>query len=144
MNKHMKSLMDGVPFDLNELHRAVMLQERAARAGFDWASPEPVVDKLREETAELLEAMAAGETDPIEDELGDLLFVVTNLARQLEVNPETALRRANSKFEHRFRCMEQAAGGHERLQVMNLDELEALWQQVKARARAAASDRRSA
>jgi len=139
MNKQVKSLMDGVPLDQNELNRAVLLQRRAACVGFDWASPEPVLDKLREETAELIQAMAASEPDPIEDELGDLLFVLANLARQLDVNPESALRRANGKFEQRFRAMEQAAGGHERLEGMNLDEMEALWQQVKAKARAAAS-----
>lgn len=130
-----KSLMDGIPRGMAELQRAVKLQKRAARAGFDWAAPGPVLDKLSEETAELIEAMASGEPDRVEDELGDLLFVVTNLARQLNVNPASALRRANAKFEQRFRALEQAAGGREQLDHMDLVEMEALWQQVKAAAR---------
>ncbi|MGH8034545.1 MAG: MazG nucleotide pyrophosphohydrolase domain-containing protein [Lysobacterales bacterium] len=132
--------MDAISHDMTELVRAVKLQERAACAGFDWPGPEPVLDKLREETGELIEAMATGKPERIEDELGDLLFVLTNLARQLGVNPETALRRANAKFERRFRAMEQAAGGLEQLRGMNLDQMEDLWQQVKAMARAAAND----
>lgn len=135
MNQHVTSLMDGVPLELAELGRAVTLQQRAAEVGFDWGSPAPVLDKLREETAELIEAMEAGDPESIEDELGDLLFVITNLARQLRVSPEIALQRANSKFERRFRSMEQAAGGYEQLKKMSLDEMETLWQQVKATAR---------
>ncbi|MDK0575340.1 MazG nucleotide pyrophosphohydrolase domain-containing protein, partial [Clostridium perfringens] len=86
-----------------ELQRSMKLQRRAAHAGFDWAAPEPVLEKLREETDELIEAMASGDRSDIEDELGDLLFVMTNLARQLQVDPAAALRGANAKFEQRFR-----------------------------------------
>jgi len=126
------SLMDGIAHDLAELQRAVKLQQQAARAGFDWAAPAPVLDKLQEETDELLAAMASGEAAQVEDELGDLLFVVVNLARQLKVDPAAALCRANAKFERRFRALERLAGNRERLGMMALDEMEALWQQVKA------------
>jgi ATP diphosphatase len=109
----------------------VKLQKRARKAGFDWASPEPVMDKFDEELREMREAMASGERDAMEDELGDLLFVATNLARQLDIDPGTALRRSNAKFERRFRAMEDAAGGHECLESMQLDEMEDLWQEIK-------------
>jgi ATP diphosphatase len=125
------SLMDGVPAGMAELQRAVKLQKRARKVGFDWASAEPVMDKFDEELAEMRSAMAAGDRNAIEDELGDLLFVATNLARQLDIDPGTALRRSNAKFERRFRAMEDAVGGHDNLDSMELDEMEALWQKVK-------------
>jgi len=133
--KHMTeaSLMDGIPRGLAELQRSVSLQKRAARVGFDWASPGPVLNKLQEETAELLEAMASGDRDHMEDELGDLLFVVSNLARQLRLDPAKALCRANTKFERRFRALEQAAGSRENLAAMSLEQMEELWQKIKAR-----------
>ncbi len=131
MEKCEISLMDGIAPDMAELQRSIELQQRAAHVGFDWASPEPVLEKLQEETGELLGAMAAGDPDGIEDELGDLLFVITNLARQLQVNPAKALRRANAKFEKRFRALEQTAGSRQRLDAMSLEEMEDLWQQVK-------------
>jgi len=118
-----------------ELQRAVKLQKRAARVGFDWESPEPVLEKFTEEALEMLEAMRSGDREAMEDELGDLLFVVTNLARQLKIDPARALRRANTKFELRFRAVEEAAGTREALQAMTLDEMEGLWQQVKVRRR---------
>jgi ATP diphosphatase len=125
------SLLDDVPRGMAELQRAVKLQERAARIGFDWASPEPVLDKFAEEVEELRAAMQSGQAEDTEDELGDLLFVVTNLARQLDIDPARALRRANAKFELRFRALEQAAGSREALQAMSLEQMEDLWQQVK-------------
>jgi len=125
------SLMDDIPRGMAELQRSVKLQKRAARCGFDWAAPEPVLAKLAEETDELLEAMASGDQEMIEDELGDLLFVMTNLARQLRIDPAKALRRANAKFERRFRALEQAAGSRETLDAMNLDQMETLWQRIK-------------
>ncbi|MDT8322215.1 MAG: nucleoside triphosphate pyrophosphohydrolase, partial [Xanthomonadales bacterium] len=108
--KGAQSLLDDVPKGMAELQRAVKLQKRAARVGFDWGSPEPVLDKFVEEIDELREAMRSGQAEDIEDELGDLLFVVTNLARQLKIDPARALRRANAKFELRFRAVEEAAG----------------------------------
>jgi ATP diphosphatase len=130
-----RSLLDGVPRGLAELQRAVKLQKRAARAGFDWGSPEPVLEKFTEEALEMLEAIQSGSFEEMEDELGDLLFVVTNLARQLKIDPARALRRANAKFELRFRAVEDAAGSREALDEMGLEEMEALWQQVKRRHR---------
>jgi ATP diphosphatase len=134
------SLMDGIPAGMAELQRAVKLQKRARKAGFDWASPEPVMDKFDEELLEMRAAMASGERSAMEDELGDLLFVATNLARQLDIDPGTALRRSNAKFERRFRAMEESAGGHDQLESMQLDEMEDLWQEVK---KAAGHDNRN-
>jgi ATP diphosphatase len=125
------SLMDGIPAGMAELQRAVKLQKRARKVGFDWPSAEPVMDKFDEELAEMRSAMAAGDRNAMEDELGDLLFVATNLARQLDIDPGTALRRSNAKFERRFRAMEDAVGGHDKLDSMVLDEMETLWQKVK-------------
>jgi MazG family protein len=125
------SLLDDVPRGMAELQRAVKLQKRAARVGFDWGSPGPVLDKLDEETREMHEAMEGGNPEEMEDELGDLLFVMTNLARQLDIDPAHALRRANAKFELRFRAIEQAAGSREALEAMSLDQMEALWQEAK-------------
>ena len=125
------SLMDGVPRGMAELRRAVKVQKRAAEVGFDWGAPGPVLDKFEEEIVEMREALAGGDADEIEDELGDLLFVATNLARQLKLDPGRALRRATAKFERRFRALEQAAGSREALEAMSLDDMEALWQRVK-------------
>ncbi len=131
----MQSLLDDVPRGMAELQRAVKLQKRAARVGFDWGSPEPVLDKFAEEVLEMREAMLGGNSEAMEDELGDLLFVMTNLARQLKIDPAQALRRANAKFELRFRAVEEAAGSRAALEAMDLDEMEALWQHVKLQQR---------
>ena len=125
------SLMDGIPAGMAELQRSIKLQKRAGKVGFDWPSAQPVLDKFEEELLELREAVASGEQEKMEDELGDLLFVATNLARKLAIDPGTALRRSNAKFERRFRAMEGAVGGHDGLQAMDLDEMEILWQEVK-------------
>lgn len=127
------SLLDGVPRGMAELPRAVKLQKRAARVGFDWESPEPVLEKLDEEVTEMREAMRAGNLEEVEDELGDLLFVLANLARKLEIDPARALRRANAKFELRFRAVERAAGSRAALEAMSLEAMEALWQRAKGR-----------
>lgn len=125
------SLMDGIPAGMAELQRSVKLQKRAGKVGFDWASTGPVMEKFDEELLEMREAIASGERDAMEDELGDLLFVATNLARQLDLDPGSALRRSNAKFERRFRAMENAVGGQDGLQAMGLEAMEALWQKVK-------------
>ncbi|MGA9572497.1 MAG: nucleoside triphosphate pyrophosphohydrolase [Lysobacterales bacterium] len=127
------SLMDGIPAGMAELQRSVKLQKRARKVGFDWPSAQPVLDKIEEELAEVRAAMDGGDHDAMEDELGDLLFAAVNLARQLEIDPGTALRRSNAKFEHRFRAMEALAGGDRALDAMNLQDQENLWQTVKGR-----------
>lgn len=127
-----QSALDGVAKALPALLRAEKLQKRAARTGFDWTEPEDIFAKLDEEIGEVKDAMAAQDHDAIEDELGDLLFVCANLARRMDVDPEMALKRANKKFETRFRAMEQLA--RDRGQVfadLSLGEQEALWQDVK-------------
>ncbi len=101
------SILDDVPLALPALARAQKLQKRAASVGFDWPDVAPVVDKLHEELDELQQARAQGDNDAIEDELGDVLFSCVNLARHLHVNSENALRRANDKFNRRFRCLER-------------------------------------
>ena len=130
--KEAHSALDGVARSLPALLRAEKLQKRAARTGFDWTEPEPIFDKLEEETDELKEAMASGNPDAIMDEMGDLLFVAANLARRLNVDPEVALRQANAKFERRFRAMEAlAAKRGQNFENLDLDAQEALWQAVK-------------
>lgn len=131
-----QSLLDDVPRGMAELQRAVKLQKRAAHVGFDWGSPEPVLEKFAEEVLEMREAMLGGNVEEMEDELGDLLFVITNLARQLKIDPAKALRRANAKFELRFRALEEAAGSRAALDAMDLDAMEELWQRVKRQMRA--------
>lgn len=125
------SLMDGVPVGMAELQRAAKLQSRAARVGFDWHSADAVLGKIDEEVDEVREAMKSGDRDSMEDELGDLLFTVINLARKLDIDPGSALRRSSTKFEKRFRIMEESAGGHESLDTMSLGNMEALWQKSK-------------
>ena len=127
------SLLDDVPLALPELMRAAKLQKRAARVGFDWPNLDGVIDKIAEEAQEVAEAAATHDPDSIEDEIGDLLFAVTNLARRLDVDPELALRRTNSKFTTRFQHIEKSATQASRdLNEMSLDEMEALWQEAKS------------
>jgi len=126
------SLLDDVPSALPALSRAAKLQKRAATVGFDWPDALPVLDKVREELDEVLQAMADGDADALEDEIGDLLFATVNLARHLKHDPENALRRANRKFERRFRFIEQALRDSGRpIEDCNLDELDALWGEAK-------------
>lgn len=125
------SLMDGIPVGMAELQRSVKLQKRAAKVGFDWDSVEPVMDKFDEELAEMRAALDSGDRKAVEDELGDLLFVATNLARKLDIDPGVALRAGNAKFERRFRALEDTAGDQDKLQAMSIDQMEALWQAVK-------------
>lgn len=127
------SLLDDVPAGLPGLSRAVKLQRRAARVGFDWTQTIDVLEKVSEETKELAEAAEAGEADHVEDEFGDLLFVMANLSRHLKVDPEAALRRANQKFIRRFRHVEDRLG--DGLADASLDEMEALWVEAKEKER---------
>ncbi|AYC32151.1 nucleoside triphosphate pyrophosphohydrolase [Pseudomonas cavernae] len=132
MEPEQLSLLDDVPTALPALSRAVKLQKRAAQVGFDWPEALPVLDKVREELDEVLEAMSENDPQAIAEEVGDLLFVVTNLARHLKVDPEAALRAANGKFERRFRFIEQAlrtAG--QPIEDCTLEQLDALWGEAK-------------
>ena len=131
------SALAGISAGLPEWLKAAKLQARAARSGFDWPSPAPVMDKLAEELEEVRAEFARGPVvdnqQALEEEIGDLLFVAANLARHAGVDPGTALRRANLKFERRFRAMEALAS--QRGQVfaeLDLAAQEALWQQVKS------------
>lgn len=129
-----KGVLDGVALGLPALLRAVKLQNRAARVGFDWPSTDEVMDKLIEETQELREA-----TDPdhAEEEFGDLLFVMANLARHMKIDPEQALRRANAKFTRRFKSIETALEAQgKRPEDSNLAEMDALWDEAKAEEKA--------
>ena len=128
-----ESALAGVTSGLPALIRAEKLQKRAARVGFDWPEVVSVFDKLREETAELqVEIDTDGGEARLTDELGDLLFVCVNLGRKLNIDAETALRAANSKFETRFRHMEGALKGTGReLKGMELDAMEGAWQATK-------------
>jgi len=129
------SALDGIPNSLPGLLKAFRMTEKAAALGFDWERPEDVLEKLHEEVGEL-EAEVRSE-DPaalnrIRGELGDVLFVMANLARHLGVEPETALQRTNEKFLRRFRSMERAAAAADRpLREHDLEELDQLWEQAK-------------
>ena len=122
----------GVPLPLPAMTRALKLQEKAGKVGFDWNDARAVMAKLREETDEIDAELAAGAHDKVADEVGDLLFVVVNLARHLNVDPESALRAANAKFERRFGHIEArlAEGGRGPGQA-SLEEMDALWNEAK-------------
>jgi nucleoside triphosphate diphosphatase len=124
------SVLDGVALALPALLRAAKVSRRAARIGFDWPDARAVIPKIAEEIAELeAELDRAAPPAAIEEEMGDLLFAVANLARKLDIEPETALRRATAKFERRFRQVEALA--RERDAGRDLDALERLWREVK-------------
>jgi ATP diphosphatase len=128
-----ESLLDAVPAGLPALARAVKLQHRAAKVGFDWPSVAPVLDKLKEEIAELEAAMASGDTAHIDEEFGDMLFVLANLARHLKLDPDGALRGANEKFSRRFRHIEARLREDGRPpSALRLEELDAWWDEAKA------------
>lgn len=132
-NSNTASALHGVPTALPALTRAVKLQKRAARVGFDWMSIPPIIDKIIEELNEVKhEIDRDAEHHLIEEEIGDLFFAVSNLARHLNVDPESAMRTSNNKFERRFRSIESLARQQGKsLQDMTLDEMESLYQQIK-------------
>ena len=122
----------GVPLALPALTRAAKLTARAARVGFDWPDPAAVIDKLDEEVAELRAELPAADPDRLADEVGDLLFVLANLARKLDLDPESCLRQANAKFQRRFNGIEQAAAlAGKSLPEMPLEDMELEWQKIK-------------
>ena len=134
-----ESRLDDVPLALPALARAVKLQKRAAEVGFDWPDLAPVLAKAEEEIAELRSALAESETEPAKDrakrvaeEFGDLLFVMANIARHLKVDPEAALRDANTKFVRRFKSIEAALAEEGRKpEDATLEEMDALWDAAK-------------
>ncbi|UWP87805.1 nucleoside triphosphate pyrophosphohydrolase [Aliiroseovarius crassostreae] len=131
--KAQKGVLDGVAIGLPALLRAAKLQKRAARVGFDWPETTQVLDKLQEEARELVEAKNRLTQDEIREEMGDLLFVIANLARHLDVEPEEALRKANAKFERRFSYIEQRLAEQGRQpEDSSLDEMDALWNEIRA------------
>jgi ATP diphosphatase len=127
------STLDGVSIALPALSRAQKLQRRAARVGFDWPGPQQVVEKLEEEINEYRQEAALG-ADPqrIEDEIGDLLFTCVNLARHVGLDAESALRKANEKFERRFRAMEQVLEDADSdIRTAGMEQMDAAWETVK-------------
>ncbi|MGA2270403.1 MAG: nucleoside triphosphate pyrophosphohydrolase [Bryobacteraceae bacterium] len=126
------SLLAPVPRALPALVEAQQIASRAAGVGFDWENPDQVLDKLHEELAEFAEARRNRSLEELENELGDLLFVLVNLARFVKVDPEQALRKTNAKFRERFGYIERRlAERGKKLEESNLEEMEALWQEAK-------------
>ena len=132
------SVLAGVPVALPALTRAEKISRKAASVGFDWPEAAQVIAKIREELAEVEHELQGGNRAALEDEVGDLLFAVANLARHLDVDAEKALRGTNAKFERRFRSIESALAAEGRTPVeATLDEMEALWGKAKASERTA-------
>lgn len=139
--KALQGTLDGVALGLPGMTRAVKLQKRLARVGFDWDKTDSVLDKIVEEAAELVEARDTLGADEMEDEFGDLLFVMANLARHLGVDPEAAVRRTNNKVERRFAEIEKRLAAKGKTPTdSDLAEMDALWNAVKADERAGTGD----
>lgn len=131
-----KSVLGGVPAGLPSMVKAMRLQEKAKQVGFEWDAREQVWEKVKEEMAELQEAVSAGEAPAMAEELGDLLFSLVNYARFLRVDPDQALDRTNRKFIDRFTRMEKEALGRGKdLSAMTLEEMDAIWNEIKQRPR---------
>jgi ATP diphosphatase len=127
-----RSVLDGVARNLPALLRAEKLQRRASRVGFDWGAPEPILDKIAEEIAELGAELPTADKDRMQDELGDVIFAVVNLARHLDIDAEVALRGTNAKFERRFRYIEQMLINEGKTpETSTLEEMDALWRRAK-------------
>lgn len=131
---HGSGYLDGIAIALPALTRALKLQQKAARVGFDWKEAEPILDKIEEELAELGEAIEGRNKAEISEEFGDLLFSVVNYGRHLEIDPEAALRQTNEKFRNRFHHVESSlSGSGSSLEAATLNEMEQLWEDAKAR-----------
>jgi len=129
---HGSGFLDGVPLAFPALTRALKLQEKAARVGFDWKEAGPILDKIEEEIGELREAMSKGERAAVQDEFGDVLFALVNFGRHLEIDSEAALSGTNEKFRNRFHHVERALTESGRsLDEASLEQMEELWQQAK-------------
>jgi tetrapyrrole methylase family protein/MazG family protein len=127
-----KSILDGIPSRLPALHQAYQITAKASRVGFDWSRLEDILAKLKEEADELVAARESADTDDLAGEVGDLLFVVVNVARFLAIDPETALARSNRKFMRRFRYVETRIKEQGRaLKDATLEEMDALWNEAK-------------
>jgi MazG family protein len=130
-----RSILEGIPNKLPAIHEAHQISSRVARVGFDWPDIDAVFDKLQEEVLEVKEVIAhAGDDkrDRLEDEIGDLLFVIVNIARHVKIDSESALKRSNRKFKSRFRFVErELARQGKKLEETSLSEMEALWQRAK-------------
>ena len=127
-----KSLLAGIPQSMPALLKASRLTEKAARVGFDWRRTDDVFDKIDEEVAELREAVASGDPANVQEEIGDLLFTVANIARKVNVNAEEALQAANRKFMSRFQSMEGAVRERgQNLDQLALEEMDELWDEAK-------------
>ncbi len=128
------SILEGVPAAMSSLLRAHRLQKRAAQVGFDWEKVEDVLKKVDEEMNELKEALKSGKREDMEDELGDIFFMLVNLSRFMKVNPEDAHRKTISKFIRRFRYIEMKAAEQDReLSDMTLEEMDSLWDEAKGK-----------
>ncbi|HQO09714.1 MAG TPA: nucleoside triphosphate pyrophosphohydrolase [Clostridiales bacterium] len=127
-----KRILDGVPRSFNALLRSLRLQQKAGAVGFEWQNSVDILEKVKEEITELEEGIKKNDPENIEEELGDILFVMVNLAKKLNVNPEDALQKANNKFIGRFNYIEEKverSGG--KLQDRSLEELDAIWNESK-------------
>lgn len=132
VEKERDSLLDEVPVHFPALLEGLKLTKKAAKAKFDWENVEQIFEKLDEEIGELKTAIGNNETENIAEEIGDLLFVVLNLARKLDVEPETALKKTNRKFRRRFRFIEESLKKDGKsLEQSNLEEMDALWNESK-------------
>ena len=129
-----KRVLAGVPDALPSTIKAFRIQEKAAHVGFDWDTPDGALDKVKEEYAELKQEIAAADKEKAESELGDLLFSIINVARLYKIHPDDALERTNKKFIRRFNYVEEAALSNNRqLKDMTLEEMDALWNEAKAK-----------
>jgi tetrapyrrole methylase family protein/MazG family protein len=133
-NEDRTSVLDGVPKSMPALMRAAKLSKKAARTGFDWPDASAIVEKLREETDELEQAIAKGDKDETRGEIGDLLFTIVNIARFQSIDPEEALREMLERFASRFGRIEQEAAANGRnISDMTLAEMDAIWDEAKGR-----------
>ena len=126
------SVLEGVPKNLPELHKAFRMQEKVSKVGFDWEKREDVWEKVREEISELQKAEAGGNEKELEEEMGDLIFSIVNYSRFIGINPENALRRTNEKFVKRFRYVEEKIGELDKsIADSNLEEMDKYWEESK-------------
>ena len=129
--KNRDSVLDGVPLSLPTLTRARRIQEKASSVGFDWKEIKPIWSKVHEEISELSDAITLEQKDKIQDEMGDVLFSVVNLARFLDIDPEASLRQTIRKFESRFKKVEKSFENSEHMTKASLDQMDKIWNQAK-------------